>query len=1492
MAHVKQFKRIEIVLGSCINTRILPYSSEEGLPSMEQSQSFTHDDYTVGWICALPDTELVVAEAMLDEMHKVLPAADPGDTNVYALGRIGTHNVVIACLPAESTGKVSAAVVAKDMLRSFRAIRFGLMVGIGGGAPYYGDERAEQAENSGHETDEEAEDSDDEEEDESIKDIRLGDVVVSLQTKSTEAVVQYDFGKSIQGGDFVLTGKLNKPPSIVLNAVGALRSKAIRQGLDTLKILKEMTAANPRLAKKFVYQGIEKDRLFKKDVTHLTDKKSCKACCGPNNINLVRRTTREDDSPKLHYGTIGSADQVMKDANLRDKWAKDKGIICFEMEAAGKHFVTFDQSDTANLAILGLMDSFPCLVIRGICDYADSHKNKVWQPYAAATAAAYAKELLHVIPGQQVQKMPQIEVVADKIVQHLEDWRKADKEELKQQRRTQDEEDCLQALCTMQYELQKNLNPARAKDTCTWCLEDPAFLDWRDRSTSRLLWLTADPGCGKSVLSRALVDERLIEKEGSNTTICYFFFKDTSESQRSSVNALSALLHQLFSSEKGAKLIEHAVPAFKRDKTLFAKNFEVLWSVVYRIARDPECGKIVFLVDALDECERQFREDFIKKLKIFEEIRNSSIEKKNNFQIFITSRPYWDIERVFLRLIKTFPNIRLQGERQTYKIQMEIDRVIEARVAELNDTIASRKARDLLLNGLSKVENRTYLWLYLVFKEIESKPRIDSKIVERLLRELPKTIQEAYEKILQRSSDQQDARRLLHIIVGATRPLSLREIGVALYITKETCSHEDLEIQEDEQQFGITIRDLCGLFITIIDGKVFLIHQTAKEFLVPNSDTIAPLPGTTWKQSLNPNTSSLILAECCLWYLSFEEFKKSVPTLTRRHETERYTLESDFLDYSARNWFTHFNGARNIDTDTKKLALIICDVSSSCFTLWFTIYYGKRFQREMQPEWNQTLFVTAYFGLGILTAMLLEESADFNITDSTGRTPLIWSAERGHEEVVKILLEAQADVNASGGEHSPGTALSAASLNGHEAVVKILLEAQADVNAQGGEFGNALQAASKNGYEAVVKILLEAQADINAQGGEFGNALQAASRGGYEAVVKILLEARADVNVQGGYYGNALQAACATGYEAVVKILLEARADVNAQGGSYGNALQAACFGGYEAVMKILLEARADVNAQGGRYGNALQAACAGGYEAVVKILLEARADVNAQGGLYGNALQAASKGGYEAVVKILLEAQADVNVQGGLYGNALNAACARGRKAIVKILLEARADVNAQGGRYGNALRTASAEGYEAVVKILLEARADVNAQGGSCGNALQAACAGGYEAVVKILLEARADVNAQGGLYGNAINAACTGGYEAVVKILLEARADVNAQGGLYGNTLQAACAGGYEAVVKILLEARADVNAQGGLYDNAISAACAGGHEAVVKILLNVGEVEVNSKDTCGYTPLSYATEVGNEAIVKMLLDTGKFKVDSKNIVGDTPLSLAIR
>ena len=163
---------------------------------MERSFSRNeHDKYTVGWICALP-IEMAVAVGMLDERHDSLPQ-NRHDHNNYALGRIGSHHVAIACLPAGVTGVTSAARVASQMRSTFPALRFGLMVGIGGGVP------SEEY------------------------DIRLGDVVVSQPTGTSGGVIQYDFGKTVQEGRFEQTGSLNKPPAVLLNAVASLKATHI-----------------------------------------------------------------------------------------------------------------------------------------------------------------------------------------------------------------------------------------------------------------------------------------------------------------------------------------------------------------------------------------------------------------------------------------------------------------------------------------------------------------------------------------------------------------------------------------------------------------------------------------------------------------------------------------------------------------------------------------------------------------------------------------------------------------------------------------------------------------------------------------------------------------------------------------------------------------------------------------------------------------------------------------------------------------------------------------------------------------------------------------------------------------------------------------------------------------------------------------------------------------------------------------------------------------
>ena len=313
--------------------------------------------YTVGWICAILP-EYVAAQAFLDERHDPPDALDQHDDNAYSLGRIGKHNVVIATLPQGEYGLVSAAGVAKDMLRSFPNVRIGLMVGIGGGAP-----------STKH-------------------DIRLGDVVVSVPGHGEGGVFQYDYGKTIQNQEFEYTGSLNQPPRFLRTAVTGLGAKYETDGHNIEAMIHSVLEPRKRLKKNYKRPDQSTDRLYLSNVVHPLDPEaSCVSSCGDDTSKLVmrRERTEEDHNPTIHYGLIASANQLMKDANIRDDLAAEKGVLCFEMEAAG------------------LMNHFPCLVIRGICDYSDSHKSKVWQDYAALVAAVYARELLCRIPPSAIE---------------------------------------------------------------------------------------------------------------------------------------------------------------------------------------------------------------------------------------------------------------------------------------------------------------------------------------------------------------------------------------------------------------------------------------------------------------------------------------------------------------------------------------------------------------------------------------------------------------------------------------------------------------------------------------------------------------------------------------------------------------------------------------------------------------------------------------------------------------------------------------------------------------------------------------------------------------------------------------------------------------------------------------------------------------------------------------------------------------------------------
>lgn len=882
--------------------------------------------------------------------------------------------------------------------------------------------------------------------------------------------------------------------------------------------------------------------------------------------------------------------------------------------------------------------------------------------------------------------------IQNRVVDMLE----ASRAQRQEERRDDKEAELLEALAS-DYKSDKDSISARVPGTCEWFFEDERFLNWRNNKSTGLLWVSAGPGCGKSVLSRALIDERRVCSNAMTSTVCYFFFKDGQEHRTRGANALSAILHQLF---ENSNLISYALPSYKSYGKKLQDAFSELWGVSVKCAKDPEAGEIVCVLDALDECEEGARDQLIQKLVAFFSQKESYEKPPSTLKFLVTSRPYDNIEEQFEALSGVSTYLRFDGDEKSQKIGQEIDLVIDAKIPEIAGGF-SNEDRSRISDRLKKMNNRTYLWLYLtidIIKGSRSNYRKASSI-DMLLSNLPSKVSDAYERILAKSANKVHARILLQIIVAATRPLTLIEANFALTVaTQQGCtSHKALKLWPFHN-FKSTVQNICGLFVSVYDEKLSLIHQTAREFLTRSSEPCGAY-ANEWQGCFDIATAHGTISKVCVDYLNFDEFATAGNLDQDDRDKEIYLL----LKYTAPNWPVHYTSQpRRSAKDSRKAAQTLCNTSLPQITHWFP----KHYLCVGNSLWKLTsLGIASYLGL---------------------------------LDVAEAFLNEGADVNAQY-EHY-GSALIAASLSYSDKVVQMLLENGADVNAQGGFYGNALQAASFSGYEKVVQILFENGANVNAQGGTYGNALQAASYRGNENVVQMLFENEADVNAQSGFHGNALQAASLSGYDKVVQMLLENGANVNAQSGHPGTALQAASSQGHDKVVQILLENKADVNAPGGYYGNALQTASLEGHEKIVQMLLENGVDLNAQGGYYGNALEAASYRGNENVVQMLLQHGADVSRKDIQGRTVLHLASGWGQKGCFEKLSRLVSDLSLVDKQERSCLHHAASGGSVELVTWLLQEGFDPNLADRDGWTPLHWAAKNGSNETVQVLLDAGA--------------------------------------------------------------------------------------------------------------------------------------------------------
>ena len=462
----------------------------------------------------------------------------------------------------------------------------------------------------------------------------------------------------------------------------------------------------------------------------------------------------------------------------------------------------------------------------------------------------------------------------------------------------------------------------------------------------------------------------------------------------------------------------------------------------------------------------------------------------------MTSRPYADIERGFYWGSAEGTEatcISLRGENESDQISKEIDIVIDDQLPRIASARRPRLDPEVLSRltiHLKMTPHRIYLCLHLIFDIIRKS--LDSTVpcLERLVNTLPRTVEEAYEKILNRSIHKKSVIRLLHMVVGAVRPLTLRELNIACSIDEllesgESCHrYSDLDL-ETEDAFRAKARNVCGLFVIIVDSKIYLIHQTAKEFLLSQTSNdlaeVSQCDSDVWKHSLNQFDSHFIMLKICLSYLLLRELEH--PVLLRESKDGWPDSQPELADsaptylllnYAALAWITHFQKCRSRDTALLlQWALDVCDTQSNRFQRWYHLHESEcEFKVWSIPRYSRglnRLTVASYFGLRPIVEVLLKGNGiDLNPRDESGDTPLGWAAYHGDLETVKLVAE-QDDIDVNAGDTTP---LYWAAKENHLEIVKVLVEKDGtDLNRKSGG-SNALDYAMMARHLEIAKLLI------------------------------------------------------------------------------------------------------------------------------------------------------------------------------------------------------------------------------------------------------------------------------------------------------------------------------------------------------------------------------------------------------------------------------------
>lgn len=815
-------------------------------------------------------------------------------------------------------------------------------------------------------------------------------------------------------------------------------------------------------------------------------------------------------------------------------------------------------------------------------------------------------------------------------------------------------------------------------------------------------------------------------------------------------------------------LIKHVKPIYKMYGNDVREHFYALWSILEAIINDEQSGLIYIIIDAIDECEEKTRNEFLEKVKgLIRKVkgRDAGITCYSPMVKFIIT------SQAHFKMTINGCGQRLKIEEQEDEINKDLRLFINHEVTEIFDDgdyqlESNLQTKQYLEQALNSKSDKTFLWVALVLQHIRETPNLSMNELQRIVDDLPEKLEEMYERFILRipTKYQPDAIRLLKLIMGSRRPLTLNEIGIALDIRQ---SHQDYFALSSACRGNMRdiIQRALGPLARISEEKVHLVHQSVKKFLEDLTKRLDKTGSNMF--GINPQDANLALAQSCVYYLQLADFSDSqelkdltVPSeqfsdsedeegktpsiddddnyyidfeetlpfdlnLIGKEGYDRICAKYTFFDYAARFWAEHIKLCESIvPEELQNTSTGMYKDCSRDYPNWFHYSWITRETSLSYPNNFNTLTAASFFGHSrTLSSILAQRTACDDLNQSYS---LYWASRRGHYNAIAMLLSADAGPSSSI-EGKSDILCPVSQVDKQDQLDCSSSQVNIDINYKDNKGRTPLSVAAGNDHCDIVQLLLK---DTNIQPNNADNTswtpLFWAVIGNYhDTVATLCADKRVDVHHKDKRGRNVFVWACAEGMHEMTEFFIEGKRrlkiDYDSKDLKGRTALSLAAENGHYEVIKSLLAIKGlDVSAKDAIGRNAVSWASSAGRLDVLDELIRFDNKTRnvgideADAGGY-TPLSWSLKEGYVAVVRRLVATKrVDVNRKDEQGRCPLSWAAGNGFHEIVEVLLQTNGiDVNSRDEEGWTPMFQAACSNRVDIIRLMLKVKGiDVNAK------------------------------------------------------------------------------------------------------------------------------------------------------------------------------------